>query len=360
MKFRFYLSLLIGFIFVITGFVFIEPLVYALGSTSTIYPYAKIYAMYIIAGSPFFMASLVMNNVLRYEGKALYSMIGLASGSILNIILDPILIFGFDMGMHGAGLSTAFSQVVSFVILLVLYLKYAQSKLKIKNIAKELNTYWVIFKTGLPSLIRQGLNSISSGLLNNIAKPYGDECISALSIVSRINMFLLSIGLGMGQGYQPVVGYNYSSKHFDRVKKAFLFTFISCTIVMSVMGIIFFIFSNNVIKLFMDPKESDVEKVIEIGGQALRYQCLAMPLLGVNLICNMSFQATRKKTLASILSVCRQGFFFIPLVLILPSIISLKGVQLTQPLSDVLSCLFSIPFFIYFIRHLNKKESENL
>jgi Na+-driven multidrug efflux pump len=181
-----------------------------------------------------------------------------------------------------------------------------------------------------------------------------------MSIVGKIFMIIFSVALGIGQGYQPVVGYNYSSKHFDRVKKAFLFTFISCTIVMSVMGIIFFIFSNNVIKLFMDPKENDVEKVIEIGGQALRYQCLAMPLLGVNLICNMSFQATRKKTLATILSICRQGFFFIPLVLILPSIISLKGVQLTQPLSDVLSCLFSIPFFIYFIRHLNKKESENL
>ena len=240
----FFLSLFIGAIFLLFGLMFLEPLVYALGSTNTILPYAKTYAMYIIISSPFLMASLVMNNILRYEGKAFYSMIGLMSGALLNIAFDPILIFGFNMGMHGAGLSTAFSQIVSFFILLFLFRKNAQSKLNIKVFSKDFITFWTIFKTGLPSLIRQGLNSISSGLLNNIAKPFGDECISALSIVSRIQMFLLSIGLGMGQGYQPVAGFNYQAKKYNRVRQGFNFTLITSLIMMGVFCIFALIFSS--------------------------------------------------------------------------------------------------------------------
>ena len=248
----FYLSLLIGFIFVLLGFVFLEPLVYFLGSTKTILPYAKVYASYIIATSPFFMASLVMNNILRYEGKSFYSMIGLMSGAILNIILDPIFIFGLNMGIHGAGLSTAISQVLSFLILVLLFIRNAQSKLKIKKITKRINIIFIICKTGLPSLIRQGLNSISSGLLNNIAKGYGDECISALSIVSRIQMFLLSIGLGMGQGYQPVAGFNYQAKKYNRVREGFRFTLIASLIMMSIFCIFALIFSKPFVGLFID------------------------------------------------------------------------------------------------------------
>lgn len=350
----FYLSLLIGFVFVITGLIFIKPLLYLLGSTSTIYPYAKIYATYIICASPFFMASLVMNNVLRFEGKAIYSMIGLASGSILNIVLDPILIFGFDMGMHGAGLSTAFSQGVSFLVLLILYSKNAQSKLKIRNISKELRTYWVIFKTGLPNLIRQGLNSISSGLLNNIAKPYGDECISALSIVSRINMFLLSIGLGMGQGYQPVAGFNYQAKKYSRVREGFKFTLITSLIMMSTFCLFAVIFSKPFVSLFIDDN-----KVIEIAVVALRFTVIALLFMPISTVGNMLFQSIGKNLVAAFLSCLRAGLCYIPVLIILSATLKLLGIQMTQMVADILTSIITLPFIISFFKNLPKDREEN-
>ena len=358
----FYIALAIGTLLTILGIIFLKDVLYLLGSTDTIFPYAYDYGKYIVYGAPIMTASFVLNNILRSEGKAKFSMIGLSIGGILNIGLDPLFIYGFNLGISGAAIATLISQCISFLIMLSFFLlKKSIITLKPIYIAKRFKEYIEIVNVGLPSLARQGLASVSTILLNSAAGSIaGDPALSAMSIVGKIFMILFSIALGIGQGYQPVVGYNYSSKHYDRVKQAFKFTFISCTIVMGLMGLIFFIFSDGVIKLFMDPKESEVDTVIKIGGEALRYQCLAMPLMGVNLICNMSFQATRKKALATLLSICRQGIFFIPLVLILPSIINLKGVQLTQPLSDTLTCLFSIPFFIYFIRHLNNKMSENL
>ena len=351
----FFLSLLIGVLFVISGLIFIEPLVYFLGSTDTILPYAKTYAFYIILGAPFFMSSLVMNNILRYEGKAFYSMIGLASGSILNIILDPILIFGFNLGMHGAGLSTAFSQVVSFFVLFILYKKNAQTSFKIKYMSNEFNTYWVIFKTGLPSLIRQGLNSISSGLLNNIAKPFGDECISALSIVSRINMFLLSIGLGMGQGYQPVAGFNYQAKKYNRVREGFKFTLISSIIMMSIFCLFAMIYSKEFVSIFIDDN-----RVIEIAIVALRFTVVALLFMPLSTVSNMLFQSVGKNLVASFLSCLRAGLCYIPLLIILSMTLKLLGIQMTQMVADILTSLITLPFIIYFFRNLPKEDNNEV
>ena len=347
----FYLSLFIGFIFVLFGFVFLEPLVYFLGSTNTILPYAKAYASYIIATSPFFMASLVMNNILRYEGKSFYSMIGLMSGAILNIVLDPIFIFGLDMGVHGAGLSTALSQVLSFFILFILFIKNAQSKLKIKNFTKELNIIFIICKTGLPSLIRQGLNSISSGLLNNIAKSYGDECISALSIVSRIQMFLLSIGLGMGQGYQPVAGFNYQAKKYNRVREGFRFTLIASLIMMSIFCIFALIFSTPFVGIFIDDN-----KVIDIAKVTLKFTSIALIFLPISTCGNMLFQSIGKNFNASFLSCLRAGLFYIPILIILSQTLGLLGLQMTQMVADILATLITIPFILVFFKNLPKEE----
>ena len=351
----FFLSVFIGVLFVIIGLIFIEPLVYFLGSTDTILPYAKTYAFYIILGAPFFMSSLVMNNILRYEGKAFYSMIGLASGSILNIILDPILIFGFNLGMHGAGLSTAFSQVVSFFVLFILYKKNAQTRFNIKFMASEFNTYWIIFKTGLPSLIRQGLNSISSGLLNNIAKPFGDECISALSIVSRINMFLLSIGLGMGQGYQPVAGFNYQAKKYNRVREGFKFTLISSIIMMSIFCLFAMIYSKEFVSIFIDDS-----RVIEIAIVALRFTVVALLFMPLSTVSNMLFQSVGKNLVASFLSCLRAGLCYIPLLIILSITLKLLGIQMTQMVADILTSLITLPFIIYFFRNLPKEDNDEV
>ena len=357
----FYSALFIGTLLTILGIIFLEDLLYLLGSTDTILPYAYDYAKYIVYGAPIMTASFVLNNILRSEGKAKFSMIGLSIGGLLNIGLDPLFIYAFKLGISGAAIATLISQCISFTIMLTFFLlRKSIITLNPKFISKRFKEYGEIVNVGFPSLARQGLASISTILLNSAAGDIaGDPALSAMSIVSKIFMIIFSVALGIGQGYQPVVGYNYSSKNYDRVKKAMLFTFVSCTIVMGVMAILFFIFSSDVIKLFMDPEETDVDKVIAIGSQALRFQCLAMPLMGVNLICNMSFQATRKKLLATLLSIYRQGIFFIPLVFILPSLFNVTGVELVQPCADLLSCLCSIPFLIYFIRHLNKKIKEH-
>lgn len=357
----FYAALFIGTLLTILGIIFLEDLLYLLGSTDTILPYAYDYAKYIVYGAPIMTASFVLNNILRSEGKAKFSMIGLSIGGLLNIGLDPLFIYTFKLGISGAAIATLISQCISFTIMLTFFLlRKSIITLNPKFISKRFKEYGEIVNVGFPSLARQGLASVSTILLNSAAGDIaGDPALSAMSIVSKIFMIIFSVALGIGQGYQPVVGYNYSSKNFDRVKKAMLFTFVSCTIVMSFMAILFYIFSSDVIRLFMDPDETDVDKVIAIGSQALRFQCLAMPLMGVNLICNMSFQATRKKLLATLLSIYRQGIFFIPLVFILPSLFNVTGVELVQPCSDLLSCLCSIPFLIYFIRHLNKKIKEH-
>ncbi len=350
----FYTTLFAGFFFLIFGLIFLEPLVYFLGSTDTILPYAKVYAFYIIVASPFLMASLVLNNILRYEGKAFYSMIGLISGAILNIALDPLFIFVFNMGMHGAGLSTALSQVVSFVILYVLFRKNAQCKLEIKNYTKDFKIFTTIIKTGFPSLIRQSLNSISSGLLNNLAKPYGDACISALSIVSRIQMFLLSIGIGMGQGFQPVAGFNYQAKRYKRVKGGFFFTLLSSLALMGIFCTFALIFAEEFVSLFQDDS-----KVIEIASLALKFNSIALVFLPISTCANMMFQSIGKNLIASFLACLRAGLCYIPILLIFSSIFGLLGLQLTQMVADILSTLITLPFIIIFFKKLPKEEDIN-
>jgi len=351
----FFLSLFIGVFFVIFGLVFIEPLVLFLGSTKTILPYAKSYAFYIILTSPFFMASLILNNILRYEGKSFYSMIGLMSGAILNIVMDPILIFYFDMGVDGAGLSTALSQFISFTILLILFIRNAQSKLKLNKFTREFKVLFTIFKTGLPSLIRQGLNSISGGLLNNIAKQYGDPCISAMSIVSRIQMFLLSIGLGMGQGYQPVAGFNYQAKQYNRVREGFRFTLVASLIMMGIFCVFALIFARPFVGLFIDSEE-----VIDIAAVSLRFAVVALLFLPISTCGNMLFQSIGKNFYASFLSCLRAGLCYIPILIILSSTLGLLGIQMTQMWADILSTSITLPFIISFFKNLPKEERDNV
>ena len=332
----FYTSLLFGFIFMLFGMVFLEDILYLLGSTSTVLPYAKDYAKYIIYGAPVMAASFVLNNILRAEGKAKFSMIGLSVGGILNCFLDPVFIYGLNMGISGAAIATLISQCVSFMILLSF-----------------------LFNLGLPSLARQGLASISTIILNTQASSFGgDPALSGMSIVSKVFMIIFSISLGIGQGYQPVCGYNYSSRHYKRVKESMVFTFVVSTIIMTVMALMFFIFSEPTIYMFLGETAEGVEQVIDIGGKALRFQCLAMPLMSVNVICNMTYQATRKKLTATILSCCRQGIFFIPCSFLLPFMFGITGVELIQPVSDLITFIVSIHFYVLFIKHLNKLEKE--
>ena len=336
--------------------IFIEPLMMVLGATETNIEYAMDYAQYIIYGYPIMIGSFVLNNILRSEGKALLSMIGLTTGGILNIILDPILINFFDFGISGAAIATLISQVVSFLILLSMFIfKKSIITLSPKYITKESWVYKDVLKVGFPSLCRQGLASVATIFLNNQAGAFGgDAALDAMSIVSKIFMIVFSVSLGIGQGYQPVCGYNYFAKRYDRVKEAMFFTFICGFSLMLLTCIVLFVFAENVMGAFV----SGDAKVVEIGSRVIRYQSIAMPFLSLNVISNMSFQSTKKKFSATILSCCRQGIFFIPFIFILPMMFKLSGVEMTQALSDFCTFLFTIPFFIGFVKELNYKIKE--
>lgn len=352
----FYVAILLGIILSIFSMIFIKPLMNVLGATETNINYAIDYARYIIYGYPIMIGSFVLNNILRSEGKSLLSMIGLTTGGILNIILDPIFIHKFNMGISGAAIATLISQIISFLILLSMFIfKKSIITLSLKYITKETWVYKDIIKVGFPSLCRQGLASIATIFLNNQAGSYGgDAALDAMSIVSKIYMIVFSASLGIGQGYQPVCGYNYFAKRYDRVKDALIFTLMCGCGLMIITCIILFIFANPIMQAFVE----NGGEAIEIGTRTIRYQSVAMPFLSLNVISNMSFQSTKKKIPATILSCCRQGIFFIPFIFILPLIFDLGGVELTQALSDFCTFLFTIPFFIKFVKELNVKASE--
>lgn len=353
----FYVAITLGIILAVFSFIFIKPLMNVLGATENNLQYAMDYAKYIIYGYPIMIGSFVLNNILRSEGKALLSMIGLTAGGILNIILDPIFIHGFDMGISGAAVATLISQAISFIILLSMFIfKKSIITLSPKYITKESWVYKDVLKVGFPSLCRQGLASLATVFLNRQAGAFGgDPALDAMSVVSKIFMIVFSTSLGIGQGYQPVCGYNYFAKRYDRVKEAMYFTLACGSILMLVTCLGLFIFAEPVMSIF--GRQS--QETIEIGTRVIRYQSIAMPFLSLNVIANMSFQSTKKKTQATILSCCRQGIFFIPFIWLLPMIVDLTGVELTQALSDFCTFLFTIPFFIKFVKELNSKIKEH-
>lgn len=352
----FYTSLILGSVIMITGQIFTEQLMMLLGATDTILEYAIAYGNYILWGAPVMCASFVLNNILRSEGKAALSMIGLTTGGVLNIILDPIFIFTLKMETAGAALATLISQCVSFVLLLSMFIfKRSNISLSIKNLSLKPKIYGEIIMTGLPSMSRQGLASIATVLLNTTAKAYGDAAIAAISIVAKIAMLVVSICIGIGQGFMPVAGYNYGAKKFERVKKAFKFTLTADTIIMTALAVVIFIFAPTLMKTF----RAEDTTVIEIGTVAMRAQCIAMPLMATTIVANSLLQSVGKSVMATILSCCRQGIFFIPLILILPKFLGLAGIEYTQAISDGLTFIVSVPFIIWFFKGL-KKEQEKI
>ena len=344
----FFVSLIVGAGIAGLGLLFRGPLVDLLGSTPTIRPYAESYIFYILLSCPIVLGSFVLNNVLRYEGKATLGMIGMLTGGILNIALDPILIFGLDMGIAGAGLATAVSQTVGFLILLYMFLSgRTQSKVLLHQIVPTREHIGNICATGLPSLLRQGLTSLGTVLLNQQAGMYGDEAVAALSIVTRIIFVVFSIGIGIGQGFQPVSAFNYGAKKYDRVRSAFRFTCLLTQIVIVVFAVLLLVHSGGMIELFRDDPA-----VIEIGTRALRLQSIALFFTPLSLITEMLFQSTGRKVGASLLSSLRSGGFFIPAVLILPQIRGLAGLQEAQPLSFTLSFIPAAIMAVWFFLHL--------
>jgi len=332
----------VGLLISATGLGFLTPLVRFLGSTETILPHAKAYGFWILLACPFIICSLILNNCLRYEGKAFYAMFGLTTGGILNIFGDWLLVKVLDLGVGGAGMATAISQMVSFSILLFMYIRMAQSSISVRAISKDIKIYLSIARVGFPSLIRQGLNSVTTGLLNNLTKPFGDAAIAAMSVVNRYSMFLMCVGLGMGQGFQPVSAFNYQAKKYDRVKKGLYFTTAFGIVFIGSLSIFSLFFSESIIRLFQENPD-----VIRIGSTALRYSAIGMLFMPLSVPVNMLYQSIQKPTVSSVLSLLRSGAITIPMLLIFVPILGLTGIQIAQPTADILSGLISIGFIFY-------------
>ena len=342
----FFAGSMMGIIILIFGLCFLSPLVYFLGSTDTIAPYAMQYGMWVLIACPFIICSMILNNGLRYEGCAIYAMVGLTTGGVLNIFGDWLLVAKLNMGVYGAGLATAVSQFVSFTILLIMYFKMAQSKLHWRFISRNWKTYFSICRVGLPSLIRQGLSSITTGVLNNLTKPFGDAAIAAMSVVNRYSMFLMCVGLGIGQGFQPVAAFNYQAGKYKRVKQGMDFTMCFGFIFIGGISLLSIFAADSIIGLFQKKQE-----VIDVGAVALRYAAVGMMFMPFSVPVNMLYQSIQKPTIPSILSMNRSGAITIPILLIGVPMLQLTGVQIAQPCADVVAGLFSIPFIIHFLRY---------
>ncbi|MCI5494388.1 MAG: MATE family efflux transporter [Lachnospiraceae bacterium] len=348
-------GLVMGVLIAAVGLIFTEPIIRLIGATDTIVPYAVEYARYIFLASPVMILCFVLNNLLRAQGKAKSSMVGILAGGLLNIALDPLLIFVFDTGIRGAAIATAVSQVISMVILFIPFIrKKTVLHVTVKNISAKIGIYWDILKFGLPSLFRQGLASVAAILLNRSAAAYGDSAVAAMSIVAKIFMVIFSVLIGFGQGYQPVVGYNYGAKIYHRVREAFWFTLKVGTVVMTVFGVAAWLLSPTLMRAFL----SDDAKVVEIGTMALRMQCVATPFLTLGVVSNMTLQAVGKTVSATILTSTRQGIFFIPLILILPGMLGITGVEITQPIADLMTFVFCIPYMYVFLKRLKRAEEK--
>lgn len=351
----FFCALLLGLGITVLGSIFLDPLMRVLGASDTILPFARDYARYILFGAPFMCASFVMNNDLRAEGHAVLSMMGIGFGGLLNIALDPLFIFVFDLGIKGAAIATILSQIVSFSIMASHYImKRSVVHIGITKVSKDLAIYKEILRTGAPSFFRQALASVASILLNRAAGVYGDAAIAAMSVVSRVFMFILSALLGFGQGFQPVAGYNYGAKRYDRLKEAYWFCIKVGVIGLAVMAVIGFVFAPDIMAIF----RKDDAQVIAIGALAFRCQCAILPLQALIVVSNMLFQSTGQAKQATLIAISRQGLFFLPMIFILPPLLQIRGVQLAQPAADLCTVILVIPLVVSFMKKLNKMIAE--
>lgn len=347
----FFGGLLFGILVTVLGLLFLTPLAKILGSTDTILPFTKDYLGIILLGAPFMTSQFVLNNQLRFQGNAFYAMIGVTVGALLNIVLDPILIFTFNMGISGAALATVFSQLVSFAILLIGIRISGCIPIRVRNIRLSKERLGEITGGGLPSLFRQGLASIATMTLNLGANPYGDAAIAAMSIVGRIAMFAGSALIGFGQGFQPVCGFNYGAKKYARVREAFSFCVKVSAVLLFIIAIIGFAMSDSLIGIFRDDPE-----VIRIGTLALRFQCLTFTLNGWIVFNNMMMQTIGKTFYASVLASARQGLFFIPAILILPHFCGILGIQSAQAAADILTVIITTILYRIVMKEIKAEE----
>ena len=319
-----------------------------LGAPEEVVPYANDYLRYIVMATPFMMSALTLNNQLRLQGNARFGMVGIVSGAILNIALDPLFIFTFDMGVRGASLATAVSQMCSWGLLLYGTFRPESVHINLHDFKPSWKVYYEIFRGGLPSLFRQVFNCAAAVSLNYCAALYaapGEEAsaVAAFAVVTRIMMFAFSVVLGFCQGFQPVCGFNYGAKLYDRVRKSWLFAVTVGTVFLLVISAIGFALAPQIVALF----RAEDPALIAIGAATLRWQCAAFPLVALFTATGMLFQNIRMTGPATLLSICRNGLFFLPALLLLPMWLGMQGVQMSQAVADVLTFLLAVPYAVW-------------
>ena len=343
-----------GCLIMVLGLIFLEPLMRLLGSTETMLPHSVAYARIILIGAPLITCSFTMNNLLRAEGKAMMAMIGLCTGGILNMGLDPLFIFTLNMGTAGAALATVLSQAISFGILLSFYLRgRTVIELRPGNVSRSVSDYTLIVTTGAPTFCRQGLASLASALLNRRAAAFGDAAVAAITISNKIYLLVRNIILGIGQGATPVMGYNYGAGNKKRAREAFGFATKLGTAVCVAAAALLAWRAGDVITWFRDDPE-----VIRIGTTALYFACGVMPFMAFSTYVNQLYQSLGLRVCATFLACCRQGVCFIPLAYLLPWLFGLTGVQMLQPGADLLTFCISVPFLIRLFRKELRLDGE--
>lgn len=350
----FWMAIVSGTAICLLGLIFIDPFMRLLGSTDTILPYARTYAVFILLAAPAMTSGCVMNNILRYEGKAFYAMIGLTSGGILNIFIDYVTVRILHMGIGGAGLATMISQYVSMVLLILPYVrKQTVSSFKMHYIARDPAIYQKIVANGFPSLCRQGLNSISTMVLNSNAAVFGDAAVAAISIVNRIVNFLFCVAIGIGQGFQPVSSFNHGAKIHSRVKQGFFFAMKLGAVLVTVFAVCAFFNAPVLVRFFRDD-----EQVVKIGTMALKAQCFSMVMTPITLYANMLFQSIGSSRKASFLAALRSGLVLIPVVVVMTHLFALTGLVYAQAISEVISSLITLPFIVRYFKNMPEDGME--
>lgn len=348
----FAMALILGVVFAVIGNIFAGPISGSLGAgaTSMTLEFTGQYMRIILFGAPFMMAQFVINNQLRFQGSAYVAMIGLMCGALMNMVLDPLLILVFHMGVRGAAIATVMGQFTSFCVLLIGTMKGENIKLSFSNV--HINVHYIkeIVNGGAPSLFRQGLAAISTLILNYTAGSIGsDAAIAGMSVAGRVMMMMASALIGFGQGYQPVCSFNYGAGLKKRVKEGFNFCVKYSTIFLVAIGVVCYIFAPNIIAFFSkDPA------AVTVGVAALKFQAITLPLSGAIVISNMMLQSIGKGVKASITASARNGICFIPLILILPQLFGITGVEIAQPCADVLALLIAVPMAYTELRKFNE------
>ena len=350
----FALAFMLGSFIFLAGITNIKNLALALGATETIINDTQDYMRIILIGTPFMTSQLVINNQLRFQGSAVYAMIGLVSGAVLNIFLDPVFIFVLGLGVSGAALATILSQIVSFCILFYGSTRGPNIRLHFKNIKFNAHYLLQIVNGGSPSLFRNGLMSISVIILNWTAGSIGgDAAIAGMSVVNRVMLFANSALIGFGQGFQPVCSFNYGAGLHGRVKAGYKFCVKYGTIFLAGLALVSLFCSREIISFFRDDPE-----VIFIGSAALRFQMLTLPLNAAFTMSNMMLQSIGKGVRATIIASTRSGIFFIPAIIILSNFYGLFGVEIAQPCADILAFLLAIPMTLSVWREMNSAHEK--